>query len=327
MRRILPILGFTAGMSLASAQPLSLSGPVEGFTFDAPTRTVRAIQGVPGSAYFGPALLRGLDYASAAPRRSYAITFKAGKCFLVSGLGSTQISSTAIRNVAGSPDGLVWSGDGSQALLYSRSGAWMQTLEGLPNAPQAGGRVDLAVLGGSLSALATDTQGKQIAVAVSGPNAGVYLSTGSQSLIPVLRLSDPVALAFSDDAATLYALDGASAQLSAVTLANFSSRTFALQGLRDPFAIGFGRDASGLPVIYAAGRGERFLEVYSLQSGGSPTRIVLAFQPTGLEAFGPASFVIAARMKPDDPLWLFSTAPRPAAYFVPALTHTLGGHQ
>ncbi len=45
----------------------ALIGPVEGFVFDPPTRTIRAVNGVLGSATLGRALSRDLDFASIAP--------------------------------------------------------------------------------------------------------------------------------------------------------------------------------------------------------------------------------------------------------------------
>jgi len=64
--------------SCLSAQQTSLSGPVEAITFDAPTRSLRAVIGFPGAASFGPALLDNLDLASVAPRQNYGIVFESG---------------------------------------------------------------------------------------------------------------------------------------------------------------------------------------------------------------------------------------------------------
>jgi hypothetical protein len=47
--------------------------------------------------------------------------------------------------------------------------------------------------------------------------------------------------------------------------------------------------------------------------------ISLSFEPTGLDPFGNGSFVLAFRSQSANPLWLFSSTPQPAAYFVPAI--------
>ncbi len=61
---------------------------MEALTFDAPTRSLRAVIGFPGAASFGPVLLDSLDFASVAPLQNYGIVFEGGKCLFVSGLGS-----------------------------------------------------------------------------------------------------------------------------------------------------------------------------------------------------------------------------------------------
>jgi len=77
------------GMSAAGgswAQTASLAGPVEGFTFDAPTRSLRALMGYPGASSFGPPLVNGVDAAAVAPQRNYAVAFQNGRCVFISGL-------------------------------------------------------------------------------------------------------------------------------------------------------------------------------------------------------------------------------------------------
>src|ERR1700733_3647728 len=96
--------------SCLSAQQTSLTGPVEALIFDAPTRSLHAVFGVPGAASFGPALLDNLDLASVAPHQKYGIVFENGKCLLVSGLDSTTISTKVIAGVTTYPQAVVWSG-------------------------------------------------------------------------------------------------------------------------------------------------------------------------------------------------------------------------
>src|SRR5262245_46644462 len=85
---VLPVLLLTG---LLPAQQSLFQGPIEGFTFDPPTRTLRAVIGSLGAASLGPDLLKGLDYASVAPRQNYGLSFQSGRCLVVSGLGSGQL--------------------------------------------------------------------------------------------------------------------------------------------------------------------------------------------------------------------------------------------
>ncbi len=310
---------FSIGVLTRGVVPAqSLSDPIEGFTFDAPTQSVRALNGFPGSATFGRAILSDVAYGSVAPRRDFAIAFRDGNFLVISGLGSGPGSTSVVPGAFGQPEGALWSKDSSRVVLYSTSRNWIQILTGLPAAPHFDAHEDLSALGGTVSAVASDASAKQIAIAIRGTSGGVYLSTPTQSMVPLAKMTNPVALAFSEDGASLYALDGSALKLEAITLSNWSSRTFSLQALRDPFAIGVGHDAANLPLIYVASKTDRVLGVYSPASQKMISTIPLRFQPTGLQDFGQSSFVIASRVRPSDPLWLFTTTPRPAVYFVPA---------
>jgi len=315
MRSLIILLLFVSLSSAASGQ--SLSGPIEGFIFDAPTLSLRAVDGLPGSATFGPALVSGVEYGSVAPLKNYAIAFENGHCLFVSGLGSAHVSATPLAGIFGQPNGAVWSSDGSAAILYSLSGNWIQAVAGMPKAPHANAYRNLSMLGDSLSAVAADRDGQQIAIAMHGSKGGVYLTKSNQEFIPLAEMEDPIALSFSESGTNLYVLDGAALKLTAVTIGDFASQVLPLPGLQDPFAILAGHDTANQPVLFVASGKDRLAGVYNLAGQKFETTIHLGFQPTGLQILGPDSFVIGSRAKSEAPLWLFSTAPRPAVYFVP----------
>jgi hypothetical protein len=300
------------------AQPASFSGPVEAITFDAPTRSVRAVLGVPGAASFGPALMDSVDLASVAPLQSYGLVFESGKCLFVSGLGSKTISSLAVAGVTSYPEGVVWSGNGSLAILYSHAGDWFQTIAGFPGAPVAGPLVDVSALGGSFVTVAVDAPGKQIAVAVSGDNGGVFQASG-QSFTRLASMTQPVSLSFSNNAQTLYALDAATPQVTAVTLSSHGLQTLALPGMTNPIAIQSLEDSENRQLLYIAGGSDRILRIVDVASQQILNDVALNFQPTSLAPFGSGSFVLAFRAQSTNPLWLFASTPQPGAYFVPAV--------
>jgi hypothetical protein len=296
----------------------SVSGPVEAVTFDPPTRSVRAVIGLPGAASFGPALLDNLDLASVAPGQNYGIVFEGGRCLFVTGLGSKKIGQATIENARTDPQGVAWAAGGSLAILYSVTGNWFQLVTGLPAAPVAGTVVESASLGGVLSGVASDASGEQIAVAVSGAEGGVYLYSNGQ-FARQASLNNPVSLSFSTDAKTLYALDAATPEVTAITLANDAFQSFALAGMSNPIAIQASLNASGQPVVYIAGGTDRSLRTLDLASGQFSADVALLFQPTGIAPFGATSFVLAGRSQAANPLWLLSNSASPAAYFVPAV--------
>jgi len=300
------------------AQPPSFSGPVEALTFDAPTRSVRAVTGFPGAASFGPALLDNLDLASVAPLQNYGVVFQNGKCFHVSGLGSGTISSVAIAGVTAHPDGIVWSANGSVAILYSTAGNWFQTIAAFPNAPIAGPLVELSSLGGEFTALAVDAPGKQIVVAVSGDDGAVYQAAGGQ-FTRLASMAKPVSLSFSNDGQTLYALDAAALQVTSVILSSHGLQTLALPGIANPIAIQSFEDPQNRQLLYVAAGSDRMLRILDVASQQTVMDVALSFQPNGLAPFGSSSFVLASRSQSANPLWLFASTPQPGAYFVPAI--------
>src|SRR5262249_17758489 len=110
MRRAFVLLSvmFFSGGSLPG-QEAALSGPLEGFMFDAPTGSFRAVVGLPGSASLGPSILEGFGLGSVAPGKDYGLAFTDGQCTLVSGLGSTSASAYALPGAIANPEGVVWS--------------------------------------------------------------------------------------------------------------------------------------------------------------------------------------------------------------------------
>jgi hypothetical protein len=323
MRSLIALFLF-ACLSLGVASAQSLSGPVEGFVFDDPTQSLRAVNGFPGSATLGSALLSEVTFGSVAPYKNYAIAVQSGHTLFLSALGSGHLTTVKLVGVVGEPDGIVWSADSSVAVLYSSSGNWIQTVSGLPKTPHVNSHLSLSSLGGTLADVATDADGKKIAIAMRGSRGGVFLNTASQKFVPLLDMENPMALTFSEDGADLYALDGAALKLSAITISNSNSRLLPLPGLKDPFAIRAGHDTSNRPVVFVASLKDRLVGVYNPASEKFENTIHLGFKPTGLQDLGRNSFVIGSRAKPGDPLWLFSTAPKPGVYFVPAAPASKG---
>ena len=302
-----------------AAQQGSLTGPVEAYTFDAPTRSLRAVNGFAGAASFGPALRDNLDFASIAPRHSYGLAFQSGQCLLITGLGSSKISTRALAGVEAQPDGIVWSGDGSRGVLYSRAGNWLQTVSGFPGAPAAGPRVAGAALGGVLVSVAVDSQGKLIAAGLSGDAGAVYVSSDGQTFNKLATAAKPISLSFSSDSATLYVLDASAPQVLVVSVGNHGSQTIPLAGLANPMAIQAVVDSANHEQLYIAAASDRVLRILDVASQQIVMDVPLSFQPTCLDQFGSNSFVVASRSQAAHPLWLFASTPAPGAYFVPAV--------
>src|SRR5665213_2299626 len=267
---VFPVV-LSIGLLLAQHSPLS--GPVEGFVFDAPTRSFRAITGALGAASVGSVLLSGFDFGAVAPRQNYGIAYQGGQCLLVSGLDSAQPSSTTISDSCTLPEGVAWSGDGTVAVLYSRTGNWLQVVTGLPTQAVVNAPISVTPLGGSLSAVASDRAGARIFIGVSGNSTGVYQVQSDQSLVPVLSLAQPLALAVSDTRQVLYALEGAGNQIFEMSLTDLSFQSWALTGLLNPVAIFPARDAMRQPVLYVAGGSDQLLVAYDAASHAASSHV------------------------------------------------------
>jgi hypothetical protein len=298
------------------AQQIPMSGPLEGFTFDLPTKSLRMVVGSLGAATLGNPVMARLVYGSVAPEQNYALTFEDGRCTIVTGLGSARKSSMQIPGSFAVPEGVAWSGDGSTAVLYSRSGSWIQVLSGIPSAVNPGAPVSIASLG-RLSAVTTDFRGAQIAIAVGGQTSGTY-RIANGNFVPLLPLSNPIDLTFSDDGQILYALDGATNSVFAQKMADLTSQSWALSGLADPIAIRAAHDAANRAVVYVAGRSDRLLLEYDASTYQVLANMQLSFQPSVIQPLGSGSFLLASRTTAEDVLWSFRNTPQPSVYFVPA---------
>ena len=317
MRSVFAVLSviFSIG-SLAAQTPVS--GPTEGFIFDLPTNSLRAIVGFLGSASLGPAILPKLDYASVAPQKNFAIAFQDGRCLVVSGLDSEHVTTTTLPGAFSVPESVAWSGDGSVAVLFSRTGNWVRTISGLPSSPNPASFLDLSSQGGVLSTVVADLHGEHVVIGITGDNAGVFQIASDQSLLPLVSVSKPTSLAFTDDGRKLYIINGDSVQLSEFNLTDSTSQTWRLNELEDPVAVRLARDAAQRQVIYVAGRRDQALLVYDSSTHEVVGRVSLTFQPSGIEILGRDSYLLRPRASFDDPLWSFRNSAQPMVYFVPA---------
>lgn len=304
----------------ASGQQATLVGPVQAIAFDAPSHSIRAVTGYPGSALFGLPVVASVDFASVAPHQNFAIAVRRGADVLATALDTAQGTIIPLDGLAANPDGIAWSADGSLAVLYSLSGNWMQLVSGLPSNPHVAGAIDLSQLAGALSAVAVDAQGKRIAVAMTGqPSSVFFFDTTAQSFSPALETASPIALGFSRDNASLFVIDSSAGELIVLNVTDLSTQSIALAGLANPIAVRGSEDPANPQLVYVASGSDQILRCYDLKAQQVVSDTALQFAPTGIEAFGRTSFLIAGRSRIADPLWLFVTGPVSGAFFVPAI--------
>lgn len=298
----------------AVAQQSPVSGPVAGFTFDAPTRSIRAVNGSLGSAALGAPLAVNLDFASVAPRKDYAIGCAGDACYAISNL-SGKIVFAPLANLAGVADGVVWSRDGSGAVVFSRSGNWMQRIQGIPSAIAVG--APIAVPEGTLSAVALDTTGDQLVFSVSGASTGVFWITGGANVVPIGDAAASV-LAFAQDGKSIYAFPEGSGVIEQIELSSGGTQSWVIPDQADTSAARFDRDSSNPSFLYLASRNGHSLTAYDVATRQVVSRASLSFEPTEIEALGNGNYLLHSRVSDDDVLWSFRAAQQPLIYFVPA---------
>ncbi len=132
-------------------------------------------------------------------------------------------------------------------------------------------------------------------------------------------MANPLSLSFTGDGQTLYALDGATLQVTAANLSGHGSQTLALPGIANPIAIQSFLDSQSRQLLYVAGGSDRILRILDVASQQVLMDVPLSLQPTSLDPFGTSSFVLASRAQATTPLWVFASTPQPGAYFVPAI--------
>ncbi len=316
-----PIALLTLPAGPAGAQPASLHGPIAGFVFSGATKTIRPLLGIPGAAHLDRAILKHVDSASIAPGGNWAFITRAGQSTFVRGLSDLAPAESSIGGLIDAVDRVVWSRDGSFALLYSSSGNQLQRVQLSGSEPLADAPVDLSPWGRA-AALAIDPAGQQIAVGFAV--SGLYLFTAGQSPALVSSMAQPAMAAFDNSGRSLFALD-----LDTQRIIQFQSgpgiSEFASLAQPDGPPIsptGLAVSGNGRYLLLADSTTHSVF-VYETSSRNLANTIHLDFAPSRFEALSASSAFILNGSDPNE--WLLvldasqvDASQIPSVYFVPA---------
>jgi hypothetical protein len=304
MKRNLASLVVSAALAVPGAAGQPLSGPTQGMTYDAPSRSLRPVLGSFGSATLGPAILSDVEFATMAPLQQRGIACRGVECFAFTG---QALELQAVPEQREMPEGSAWSASGDTVVLYSRTGEWIRVFE----AGEWSAQLSTHSLGGQVMAAAVSPDGAHKVFAIAGEHSGVFELAGLDAFVPLLAAEQPRALAYSVKGDTLYVLGRDHVdQLRA----NGTVESWAL-AVEEPWDIQPSRDASGRSVVYVAGRGDHALFTYDAASHGLLETIPLAFAPSRIEPYGAGSFLLTARASEEDLLWSYTSGR--GAFFVP----------
>lgn len=157
------------------AQP-GVRGPVSGFLHDPRSQSVRPILGLPGAALLGPAFEFGAPIQSSAISQAgrFAVVLTAGAPPIVAlaDWRDPETSRLVALPAALAAPSIFLSESGSSALLLS--GARLQVITGLPDAPVLEEPVDLPFDSGAIrsAAIADNAESVLLGVAAAGARPG-----------------------------------------------------------------------------------------------------------------------------------------------------------
>jgi hypothetical protein len=310
----------------ASAQPASLHGPIAGFVFCSATKTIRPLLGIPGAAHLDRAILKHVDSASVAPGGNWAFITRAGQSTFVRGLSDLAPAESSVGGLIDAVDRVVWSRDGSFALLYSSSGNQLQRVQLSGSEPLADAPVDLSPWGRA-AALAIDPAGQQIAVGFSV--SGLYLFTAGRSPALVSSMAQPAMAAFDNSGRSLFALDLDTQRIIQFQSGPGISEFVSLVQPEGPQPDGPPITPTGLAVsgngryLLLADSATHSVFVYEISSRNLANTIHLDFAPSRFEALSAGPAFILNGGDPNEWLLLLDASQVdatqiPLVYFVPA---------
>jgi hypothetical protein len=311
----------------ANAQPAGFQGPVAGFVFNGASKTVRPLFGIPGATHVAPPILSRVDSASIAPGGKWAFITRAGHTAFVgglSGLAPAESPEAGLGVLIDAVDRVVWSRDGSFALLYSSSGNRLQRVQLTGSEPLADGPIDLSQWG-RVTTLAIDPAGQQIAAGFAA--SGLYLFTAGiatgpttwQSPAMLSSMAQPLAATFDGTGRSLFAIDPDTQRIvqfqSASGIAEFVSLVQTDRPALDPAGLAVSGDGRYLLLADSA---TRSVFVYDTNSRSLTNTIALSFAPSRFDALsaGPVFLLNGDRGK--EWLLILDATETPLVYFVPA---------
>jgi hypothetical protein len=306
MHKALIVLFFCGAMA---AQDLHFAGPVSGFVYDSPGRSIRVIHGIPGSSYLGGAILENIDFASIAPNGRSALIWSGGEASFVE-----RLDENAARRAIGAsdtPDQIAWSPDSRAAVLYratdSRLERWRNLADALvidkPDGLQVQGRISFAAIGASGSRVAW------------GSDTGLFLWMEGTDAQPLPDAGLSTGAIFSADGKILFA-----AAPDRIVAIHSEGVAYAEPLIASSAVV---LDAAGLAIdsankqLYVADRATCSVLVFDTATGNVTDRIPLDIAPsTMIPLFRPQTFLLNARNGAADPVWVLETKTRKAAFFV-----------
>jgi hypothetical protein len=302
------------------AQQAGLQGPVSGLMFDAPSRAIRVVNGIPGAAYLGAAVAAEVDAAWVSPDGTRAVVVKEGTRSLVSGLLDADPLWIALDGLPGAPDHVSWQADSQFLALLFKDAATLQVL-----------RLDPTGIATQALRTLRDLPGTAVSVAVAGEVAfvamkeeqggGIYRSGagGTWTLLTATRGAASLELGA---AGVLYAAESGTGDILEIRGAGGpdAPAVRVIPAGRAAEAVALQVSVDGKRLLVARGGEEAHVQVWDLERQEESARVALDSAPQGLEPLpGGPHLLLTQRKKSGDVITILAErAALLSVFFVPA---------
>jgi len=192
---------------MAPAYAATIEGPRLGVVFDAATKSLRPILGIPGAAILAEPLEPRLDLRKTAvsPMQDYVLATEGEhNQVVVLNVGRLPLQAVPVPGAGRGPDQIVLSSGGGVAALYYKETNRIQVFSGLPGAPKSTAELFLSA-GQTPSALGAGEDGTVLAAVGSSvywvsPRGEVPILTGLHKVASISLSANQTAL-IADSAA------------------------------------------------------------------------------------------------------------------------------
>jgi len=310
-----PLAAFIS-CSLLFAQESKLSGPVSGYVYEASSKTLRQVIGVPGAAYLGPAIRGGIDFASASPDGRVVVTLSGGN-LAVAGIEAPDGASLAVQ-AADAVSRAAWADDSSAVAV------WMETTRRLllwRTGESAWQSLELPA--GDWQAMAVASQGTAVLLGVASDGlASLYRLSPGDGAVSLARLESITAIAIGPHEA--YVADRVRGEILAVRDWR-GSATIALlaneaRGVSDPVGLGL---STGGRMLLAAGGKDKSVSLIDLASASVSARLETDQEPATMQLLvsgdrgGQRIFLLNRPDDSEEALQVVTASGEPGVFFVP----------
>jgi DNA-binding beta-propeller fold protein YncE len=305
-------------MAITEAGYSQLQAPAGALVFHAPTRSVRVVHGIPGSAFVGEALLGNLNFASISPSGYAAVVTRGETTGIVTGLDKREPNELVPEKLISHVDRVAWNASGDVLVLCSSTDKLVQQVKLIDGEARPGAPVNLSAQEGSISTLAVDSSGERIAVGIEHTPGGILLIRDGALSGPLVTMRSPVGAVYGADG-SLYVVDRITTESLVLVDDVITQAVPLVEPGKDPIeVVGQAVSTDGRRLYVAAKTGSR-LYVFDLHSRRLLSATQLEKPPDSLTLMQQSLLLLNSARAKSDPLWVMTDQETPVIRFIPVV--------